>query len=296
MEEFDVVVMGSGPAGLQASLHAVRRAEVLVFGRLETSNLWSAKIENYLSISYPILGRDLLLKSKERAIESGIKFANEDVLEVEIQGEGIIVKGESRQVRSKALIVACGVSHRRLGVPGEKEFLGRGVSYCADCDCMFFRGRVVSVVGDGSAALRAVELLSRFASKVYWIWPEIRIGEDKRRELTGKGVELVLANVREIQGENKVRSVLLDSGMLSVDGVFIELGARGISELAMEIGLMLDSKTMQFVQVDRFQKANVRGVFACGDVTGPPLQLAKAVGEGCVAGSQAGDFVRTGVW
>ncbi len=296
MEGFDVVVMGSGPAGLQASLHAVRRAGVLVFGRLEASNLWRAKIENYLSVSYPILGQDLLLRSKERAIESGVRFAEEDVLEVEIRGEEIVVKGESRQVNCKSLIIACGVSHRRLGVPGEKEFLGRGVSYCADCDCMFFRGKVVAVVGDGSAALRAVDLLSRFASKVYWIWPEIKIGEDKKRELAGKGIELILADVKEIQGEDKVNSVLLDSGMLSVDGVFVELGARGISELAMEIGLMLDPKTMQFVQVDRAQKTNIRGIFACGDVTGPPLQLAKAVGEGCVAGTQAGDFVRTGNW
>ncbi len=292
----DVVVMGSGPAGLQASLHAVRRAGVMVFGKLEGSNLWRAKIENYLSVEYPILGQDLLVKSKERAIESDVRFAEEDVVDLEVQEDGILVKGETLEVKAKALVIACGVSHKRLNVPGEKEFLGRGVSYCADCDCMFFRDKVVAVVGDGSAALRAVEVLSRFASKVYWIWPQLEVGEEKKRELAGKGVEILSAKVERIEGSDKVEQLILDSGMLSVDGVFIELGARGIYELAMQIGLMLDPKTMQFVQVDREQKTNVKGIFACGDVTGPPLQLAKAVGEGCVAGVNAGEFVKSGKW
>ncbi len=296
MKETEVVIMGSGPAGLQASIHASRRSKVLVFGRLEASNLWNAHIDNYLSLSYPISGQELLINSREKAKELGVEFLEEDVVDVEIKDGGFLILGEKEQVLCRALVMAPGMRHERLNVPGEKEFLGRGVSYCADCDCMFFRGKVVAVIGGGSAALRASELLTRFARKVYLMWPSLEASGERLDELKDKGVEVLPAEVKEIKGTEKVESLVLSEGEIPVDGVFIELGSRGAYELAMQLGIQLDPVSMKFIVVDTNQRTSVKGIFAAGDVTGAPFQLAKAVGQGCVAGYHAGEYVRTGKW
>ena len=293
MESFDVVIMGCGPAGLQAAIHASKRASVCVFGDPEKSNLWNAHIDNYLAVDLPVLGRDLLMSGISKAKEIGVKFFFEDVLQISIQDSGFIVKGEIKEVSCKSVILASGIRHERLNVKGEKEFLGKGVSYCADCDCMFFKGKKVAIVGGGSAAVRAADMMLNFAQKVYLIFPEFSVSDALLNSVKGKGCEVINDKIIEIGGSDKVEFILLEGGnRVDVDGVFIELGSRGIYEIAMELGIMLDTKEMKFIQTDMYQKTNIDGIYAAGDVTGFPFQLAKAVGQGCVAGIMAADYVR----
>ena len=294
MKNVDIIIMGSGPAGLQAAIHACRRCSVVVFGKLESSNLWNARIDNYLSVDYPISGQELLIKGKAKAEEAGVRFFEEDVIDIEVLQDGFRVKAELREVTAQALILAPGVRHEKLNIPGEKEFLGRGVSYCADCDCMFFKGKIVAVVGGGSAAVRAADMLMNFAKKVYLVYPQLMVSEPLLVDLKQRGVEIIIDKVEEIRGDEFVRSVrLAQKGELEVDGVFVELGSRGIYEISMQLGISLDPETMRFVQTDTSQQTNINGIFAAGDVTGWPFQLAKAVGQGCVAGLAAADFVRS---
>ncbi len=290
--DFGVIVVGSGAAGLQSAIHSSKRTKVAVFGKLEESNLWNAHVDNYLSVSIPFAGKELLVKSKQKAETLGVKFFDEDVVDINQNGDFFEVVSEKHRFSSKAVILAMGIKHKRLSVTGEREFLGRGVSYCADCDCMFFRGKKIVVIGNGSAAVRAVELLLNFASKVYFIWTDFNwLAEEKKGLLRQKGVEFIKDKLVEIGGQEVVRWVMLaERGKLEVEGVFVELGARGIYELAMQLGIELDEKAMQYVKVDKHQQTNIKGIFAAGDITGVPFQLAKAVGEGCVAGFFAGEF------
>ena len=294
MEKRDIVIMGCGPAGIQAAIHASKRCSVSVFGDPEKSNLWNAHIDNYLSVEYPIMGRDLLLNSIAKAKEIGVEFYPEDIMSIEIEDAGFAIRSETKEFLSSALILAPGIRHERLNIPGEKEFLGKGVSYCADCDCMFFKGKRVVVAGGGSAAARAADILLNFADKVYLVFPEFSISESFIEGLKERGCSVINAGLKEIRGTEKVEKLILSDGTeLEVDGVFVELGSRGIYEVAMELGIMLDAKQMKFVQTDNNQKTNIEGIYAAGDVTGPPFQLAKALGQGCVAGIMAADYVKT---
>jgi len=294
--DIEVGIIGSGPAGLQAAIHASKRVSCLVFGRIEDSNLYNAHINNYLSIEHEIEGSELLLSGVEQAKAAGAQFLEEDVFNIEILDNGFQLETLNNKFVCKAIIIASGISHKTLNVPGEKELLGMGVSYCADCDCMFYRNKTVIVVGGGSAALRAADILLNFASKVYLVFDEFSVDEPQLKNIQEKGAEVLLDSIVKINGTMKVESVDLSSGNnIPVDGVFIELGARALKDLAINLGIALDAKFMQYITTDEGQSTNVPGIFAAGDITGMPFQLAKAVGQGCVAGISAADFVKQGI-
>ena len=170
-ESFDVVILGTGPAGLQAAIHAARKkVGVLVLGRRPQSSLYKAHVENFCCLG-KIAGGDLLGAGREQAQKFGAQMWDEDVLEVTSGGEGFIIKTESdREVAAKALVLAMGINRNKLGVIGEKELLGRGVSYCVDCDAGFYRGAKVAVVGEGSAAFSGALTMLMVASEVHLIY------------------------------------------------------------------------------------------------------------------------------
>ncbi|MBU1610740.1 MAG: FAD-dependent oxidoreductase, partial [Proteobacteria bacterium] len=189
---------------------------------------------------------------------------------------------------ARSLVLAMGTSRNRLGVPGEKELLGKGVSYCVDCDGMFFRNEPVVIIGGRSAAAGGALTLSEIASSVSLVASELDVAAPLVARLKDAGVTLITeVEIASIDGTDTVSGLTLKDGRtLTAAGVFIELGAKGVLELASSLGLGLDD-SMKYVAVDREQRTNVAGVFAAGDITGPPLQIAKAVGEGCVAGINA---------
>ncbi|MFA6900174.1 MAG: FAD-dependent oxidoreductase [Desulfurivibrionaceae bacterium] len=290
----DVVIIGAGPAGLQAAVHAARKkASVLVLGRVENSSIYQAHVENYLCVDGVTAGADLLRIALAQATRFGAEVWPEDVLHLGQEGELFTVKVESgRQIMARTLIIATGTSRKKLKVPGEKELLGRGVSYCVDCDANFYRNARVAVVGNESAAVDGALTLTKYASEVHLVCKEPAVTKELGEKLAASSVVVHQGVwVKEITGDKAVSGLLLDSGdTLVVDGVFVELGAKGAMELATSIGVMLDTETFSYIETNKKQEANIPGIYAAGDIAGPPWQMAKAVGEGCVAGWEAANY------
>jgi thioredoxin reductase (NADPH) len=295
--EFDVVILGSGPAGLQAAVHAARaRARVAVLGKVQSSALYKAHIENYCCMDETVSGEAILEAGKNQAKKFGAVLLDQDVLhlEQEVSGRFSVRLESGDSLLTWAIILAMGVSRNRLNVPGEKELLGKGVSYCVDCDANFYRNQVVTVVGNGSAAASGALKMLLIAGETHLVCGALEISEHLRYQIESSRIEVHMGrNVSRILGDSAVRAVLLDNGTeIETSGVFIELGAKGAIELASGLGVALDSDTMRFVAANKKQETNVPGLYAAGDICGPPWQIAKAVGEGCVAGLEAATYAR----
>lgn len=292
-ELIDVIVVGTGPAGLQAAIHAARKkASVLVLGRSHKSAIYSAHVENYLGVAGVTDGKELVEIGRGQASRFGAQFVEEDVLGIEQRDDRFEVRTESAAYEGRTLILATGTAKNKLKAKGEKELTGRGVSYCVDCDANFFRNAKVAVVGNESAAVDGALTLLKYASEVHLIAKELAVSQELAGKLAASSVKFHHgAWVKEILGENAVEKLLLeDDAILEVEGVFIELGAKGAMELATNLGVQLDMETFSYIDTNKRQETNLAGVYAAGDIAGPPLQMAKAVGEGCVAGWHAANF------
>ncbi len=198
-----------------------------------------------------------------------------------------------RSIVAAALVFSMGVAKKKLNVPGEKELLGRGVSYCVDCDANFFRNAVVTITGDRSAAVDGALTMLDYAAKVYLVSERLDVSPELALRLKTSKVECIPSAVRQVNGERAVTSVVLADGRtLETEGLFIELGSKGALELATQIGVQLDTESFKYIATNRKQETNIPGIYAAGDIVGPPYQMAKAVGEGCVAGMEAAGYAR----
>lgn len=294
-EKYDVVILGCGPAGLQAAIHAARkRVSVLVLGKPEASSLYKAHIENFCCVEGVRTGKELLETGIKQAEGFGVDFSREDAVRTEMTEEGFKVEVESGKIISCiSLIICTGISRKGLGLKGEKELVGRGISYCVDCDANFYKGAKVAVFGSGSAAVHGALTLKDIASKVYLISnKEFDISPELEAHLKGTEINLFVSRkIKELVADESLKEIVLDDGTrLELDGLFIEQGAKGAMELAAFLGVQLDPERFTHIVVDKDQATNVPGIFAAGDICGTPYQMAKAVGEGCIAGLSAGSF------
>lgn len=293
-QTYDVVIIGSGPAGLQAAIHAARKkVSVLVLGKEHRSSLFNAHVEN-LCCLFNATGQMMLETGRRQAQNFGSQFMDADILKIETVADGFALETEDgMSISCRALILATGTARNTLKVKGEKTLVGKGVSYCVDCDGNFYRGEEVAVVGSESAAADGALTLAEIAGSVHLICEDLNISEALMKRLAASDVVVHRGRrVKEIAGDRQVDALRLDDGsQVSVSGVFIELGAKGLMELATALGVALDDD-MRFIRTDKGQRTNVPGIFAAGDICGPPWQVAKAVGEGCVAGLNAADYAR----
>jgi len=294
IKKHDVVILGTGPAGLQAAIHAARKkVSVLVLGKESRSSIFHHHIENYCCV-FNTTGEDIINTGRQQAAGFGAELADEDVLAIAAEGRRFKITLEGGAVVSAgAVVIATGTARKKLGVPGEKELFGRGVSYCVECDCNFYKGADVAVVGNGSAAASGALTLLAYARTVHLVCETLDVSPALASELRKSAVVLhENRKVKEISGRDGVEGIVLDDGSrLAVQGVFIELGARGVMELAGHLGVQLDEE-MKHIQTNKKMQTNVSGIYAAGDITGPPWQVAKAVGEGCVAGLEAADYAK----
>jgi len=293
--EYDVVIFGTGPAGLQAAIHAARaKVSVLVMGREHKSSLYKAHVENYCCLT-GVSGEVLLSQGIEQAKKSGAQFLHEDVIKTSQTDDGFVIDTESeRSIKTRAIILAMGVSRNRLGVSGEKALLGKGVSYCVDCDANFFKGESLAIVGNESAAVSGALTLLFYAFEVHLVVAKLEVSEQLKQQIEASDVIIHEGRkVQAITGVDAVEGLVLDNEeQLAVTGVFIEKGAKGAVELAATLGVALDDEKYRYIVTDKQQQTNIKGLYAAGDICGPPWQMAKAVGEGCMAGITAAKYVK----
>jgi thioredoxin reductase (NADPH) len=301
MSEYDVVIVGGGPAGLAAGLYTARmnlKTVIVERGPLGGQLLNTELVEDYPGFE-SILGSELAMKMADHTRKFGVEVRDfEPVKEIDVDGLAKVVRLESgEELRAPALIMAAGGLPRYLEVPGEKEFWGRGVSYCAVCDGAFFKGQELAVVGGGDAAVEEGEFLTRYASRVYILHrrSELRaqpILADRAR--ANPKIEFIFdASVKEISGDSKVRVVRYEqhgqAKELPVGGVFIFVGFVPNSGL---FKVHVDHDEGGYVLTDRNMKTSLDGVWAVGDVRAQlTKQIATAVGDGTTAAVAASGFL-----
>jgi len=240
-------------------------------------------------------GQTMIEEGRAQAEKAGASLLDEDVISIETKDGVFALKLESgTTVLSTALILAMGISRNRLNVPGEKEFLGRGLSYCVDCDAGFYRGESVVIIGDESAAVSGALTLLFYATEVHLVCGRLDVADPLAQQLKESAIIVhEQRKVKAIEGEAAVQSILLDDNTrIQTAGVFIELGAKGAVQLAGNLGVQLDAETMQYIVTNKKQETNLAGIYAAGDICGPPWQVAKAVGEGCIAGLEAAAYAK----
>jgi len=302
LEEKELIIIGGGPAGLAAALYGGRatlRTLLLEKGMPGGLAATTAHIENYPGFPSGLGGMDLAAQFEEQAKKFGVEIRNAQVESLSKEGEAFIVRTADEAFRASTVILATGASPSMLGVPGEKEFIGRGVSYCATCDGAFFRDQVLAVVGGGDAAVEEAMFLTRFASRVFVIHRRNELRATKiiqDRAFKNSKLEFVWSTVVEaIRGQDKVEEVVLKdvrSGatrILPVAGVFIYVGNRPNSGLVAGLA-ELDARG--YVITDDEMRTRTSGLFAAGDVRRKLLrQVVTAVADGAVAAVAAEKYL-----
>ena len=296
MNKYDIIIVGGGPGGLTAGIYA---------GRQGTKNLILDKdlaggigrevpeMENYPGYEN-ISGLKLIETMKKQAEQNTEIHEFENVETIEKKDEGFTVKTDKNEYQTKTVILATGSSHMHLDVPGEKEFLGRGVSYCATCDGLFFQDRDIIMVGGGNSALQEAIYLNNLGCNVTIVHrrDEFRAQKHLQNIIKEEGINVIYnSTVEEIKGDMLVESVILrnseteELSEITTNGVFISIGYVPHTELAQQLGVDLDESG--HIIIDKEQKTNIKYVYAVGDVCVGLKQWVVACGEGAVAATSA---------
>ena len=281
MERYEIAVIGTGPAGLEAAITArIRNKKTILFGsRKLTAKVQKAHtIQNYLG--FPAVSGTDLAAAFQRHLDAMNIAVTEDTIHLAFAaGEYFMLQGNGTEYEADTVILATGVNTARP-YPGEEEFLGRGVSYCATCDAMLYRGKTVAVIGFSKKEEKEADFLAEVAGKVYYFpmyQDEVQVRDD---------VEVVREMPSGIEGAMKVSTLVTDHNSYPVDGVFILRESVSPSQLVP--GLALEDN---HIKTDRQMRTNIPGCFACGDATGLPYQYIKAAGEGNVAALSAVSYL-----
>jgi len=310
MENYDIIIIGAGPAGLTAGMYAGRQnSKTLVIdkGMAGGLGLEVPMMQNYPGFDL-IAGMELIQKMKAQSENYCEIMENTVIDSIEKTDDGFIIKTKNspllmtsddegkKEFLTKSIILATGASHRHLNVPGEEEFLGRGVAYCATCDGMFFIGRNVLMVGGGNSAVTEALYLKNLGCNVKLVHrrDELRCEHHLQKALEENGIEILWnSTIEEIKGDMAVESVtLLRDGKkedYKTDAVFVAIGEDPSNDLAKKLGVALDDAG--YIITDKSQATNVDGIYSAGDITGGVKQWVVACGEGAVAAISAYEFL-----
>ena len=296
---YDLIIIGGGPAGLTAGIYAQRARlktllleKEMVGGQIAVSDV----IENYPGFP-SISGAELMEKFEQQARGLGLEIKLSDVIAVQKKGEEKIVKTSDGDLIAKSVIVATGAKPRRLGIPGEKELTGKGVSYCATCDGPFFKGQKVIVVGGGDTAVKEAVYLSKIANKVYIAHRRDQLRAEKiiqEKAMSTPNIEILWSHIlKEIRGKTGVEKVVLQNlkdntvKELDVEGVFVFVGINPTTDF-----VDVEKDKQGFIKTDQDMRTSVKGIFAAGDCRTTSLkQVSTAVGDGAIAAFVAEKYI-----
>jgi thioredoxin reductase (NADPH) len=297
---YDAIIIGSGPAGLTAAIYLGRAGQKCLVLEKDFVGGYTAKIahiENYPGYE-TINGMDLTQIMAKQAEKFGATIVYPvEVVDMELQGEVKRVRTRDEVYDAYAVIISIGVARKKLEVPGAKEFLGKGVSYCATCDGNFFKGREVAVVGSDNEAAEEALHLADLAEKVTMIpHKELDIVNAVMARLKSRpNVEILpVSKIHAVVGDELVTGLKIsrdgNEQVIPLEGVFIAMGSTPISQLILRAGGLTDDRGCLIV--DKHQRMNLDGVFAAGDCTCGGMQIVTAAGEGAVAGMRAASSIR----
>ena len=299
----DLLIIGAGPAGLSASVYASRYGiENIIIGEIPGGlTTETHEIGNWLG-DIAISGAAFATKAAEHVKSLGAEIKNIKVEEIKKEGKVFILKTSEGEEKAKTILVATGTKHRHLDIPGEKEFLGRGVSFCATCDGFFYRGKTVAVVGGNNSAAAAAVHLGNIAEKVYIVYRRENVRAEKYwLDAIEKNPKIKIinnTNVLEIKGEFKVETLIFDneykgSKEFSVDGLFVEIGLDPNTELVSDLGVELNEKG--YISVGSDGRTSVDGLWAAGDITNGSngfAQIITAAAEGAIASEDISTYLQ----
>ena len=304
MENWDLIIVGAGAAGLSAGIYAARSGlkTLIIEEKMSGGTTADAPtVENYPGFSQ-ISGADLAEKMTAHCRRVGVTMNEiETVTGLEVNPDRKIVKTAQAEYETKTLLMATGSHYREIGVPGEKEFRGRGVSYCGVCDGPLFKGKRVLVIGGGNSAAITALYLSGIASQVVVVHRRdaFRCEEALAKDVQTKPNVQIIWNseIKEIKGDKLVTSVVISNSKtgsiqeIALNAVFVQVGEAPNSQLAKDSGIELTEEG--YIKIDIYQRTNIPGVYAAGDVTNHPVkQIGTAVGQGITAALEAYGFIR----
>ncbi|WP_069649128.1 thioredoxin-disulfide reductase [Caloranaerobacter ferrireducens] len=305
---YDVVIIGSGPAGLSAALYAGRaRLKTLVIEKERTGGqiVTTDEVANYPGSIRNATGPSLIARMVEQVEEFGAERVSDTITEVELEGKIKVLKGEKGEYRAKTVIVATGAKPRQLNCPGEKEFTGKGVSYCATCDADFFTDFDVYVIGGGDSAVEEAIYLTKFARKVTIIHRRDQLRAAKsiqEKAFKNEKIDFIWnSEVKEIKGDGIVESMVIRNRVTGEEteihaneedgtfGIFVFIGYMPQTDLFKGI---LDMDERGYLLTDEDMKTNIEGVFAAGDCRKKSLrQVVTACADGAIAATQAEKYI-----
>ncbi len=301
---YDVAIIGSGPAGLSASIYASRyRLKNIVFGKMIGGTITDAhKVCNYPGVS-DISGLELGKRMFDQSKEEGGEFSSESIVDVKKENNIFrLLTDTDKEYFSKSVILATGTKRNKLAIPNEDKYLGKGLSYCATCDAMFYKDKTVVVIGGSNAATMAATMLADVAKQVYIIYrgKELRGEPAWVEDVKGKNNIQILYEtlVVDLEGNEKLERIKInksfnDSEYIVTDGIFIEIGSEPNATLPLQLGLELDDQ--QYIKVDQKQATSIVGIWAAGDCTTNSnkfQQVVTAVGEGAVASNSVYSYLK----
>ena len=294
---YELIILGGGPSAIGCAIYAARFAmDVLVIGKTFGGLIATTHIvENYPAIT-SISGQGLMDMFKDHMDSLKIPYISDEIRNIDRVDDHFELHSFFQKFKASSICFATGSERRKLGIPGEEEFAGRGVSYCATCDGPFYKDKIVCVIGGSDSAAKEALFLAQSVKKVYIIYrgEEIRAEPiNKQRVYENDKIEIIYkTKILEIKGDTTVKSVIFDNGKeFEVDGVFIEIGSVPKSELAKQIEVETNDKGE--IMINRKSETNIPGIFAAGDVADAPFKQAiTGVSEGVIAAYSAFDYVK----
>lgn len=283
---YDSIIIGSGPAGITASLYMARAGlNVLIISKNQSALDKAEKIENYYGFENGINGKKLYQIGIKQAQNIAVQVKKEEVIKIEIVEDGFKVVTVKEEFNTKSLILATGNKKSKPQIEEIEKFEGKGISYCAVCDGFFYKNRNVAVLGSGNYAISETNELINIVSKI-----ELLTNGEKSPEFRADNVNINTKKIKKIIGNKKVEGIEFEDGTTTqANGIFIAQGIARSSDFAKKLGVITNN---DIIVVNEKMETNVKGIYACGDCTGGLLQISKAVYEGTVAGIQIIKYIR----